>query len=95
MIGLAAQQTLSNFFSGILLLIERPFKVGDFINYNNNIGMIVDIGLLSTKIKSWEGYFIRIPNNELFNSSVINYTNSVARLVRINSQYLSKLNWIK
>ncbi|MDT7891917.1 MAG: mechanosensitive ion channel family protein [Thermoproteota archaeon] len=82
-IGLAAQQTLSNFFAGILLMTERPFKIGDYINYNNNIGMVVDIGLLSTKIQSWEGYYIRIPNSELFNSPLINYSNSVARLVRV------------
>jgi Small-conductance mechanosensitive channel len=82
-IGLAAQQTLSNFFSGILLIIERPFKIGDFINYNNNVGMVTDIGLLSTKVQSFEGFFIRIPNNELFNSPVINYSSSIARLVRV------------
>ena len=82
-IGLAAQQTLSNFFAGILLVVERPFKIGDFINYNNNIGMITDIGLLSTKIQSFEGFYIRIPNSALFNSAVINYTSSIARMVRI------------
>jgi len=82
-IGLAAQQTLSNFFAGVLLMTERPFKIGDFINYNDNIGMVVDIGLLSTKIQSWEGYYIRIPNSSLFSSPLINYSNSIVRLVRV------------
>jgi len=82
-IGLAAQSTLSNFIAGILLMTERPFKIGDFINYNGNVGMVVDVGLLSTKIQSWEGYYVRIPNNELFNSPLINYSNSRARLVRV------------
>jgi len=65
------------------LMTERPFKIGDFINYNGNVGMVVDVGLLSTKIQSWEGYYVRIPNNELFNSPLINYSNSRARLVRV------------
>lgn len=82
-IGLAAQQTLSNFFAGILLMTERPFKIGDYINYNNNVGMVIDIGLLSTKVQSWEGYYIRIPNSQLFNSPFINYSNSLVRLVRV------------
>ncbi|HLI46498.1 MAG TPA: mechanosensitive ion channel family protein, partial [Geobacterales bacterium] len=82
-IGLAAQPTLSNFIAGILLMTERPFKIGDFINYSGNVGMVVDVGLLSTKIQSWEGYYVRIPNNELFNSPLINYSNSKARLVRV------------
>jgi len=82
-IGLAAQQTLSNFFAGLLILFERPFKIGDFININNNIGMVVDMGLLSTKIHSWEGFYIRIPNSQIFTASVINYSTSIVRLVRV------------
>ncbi len=83
-IGLAAQQTLSNLFAGILLLIERSFKIGDFINYGNNVGMVVDIGFLSTKVQSWEGFSIRIPSSQLFNSVTINYSSSIVRLVKVN-----------
>ncbi|WP_338598399.1 mechanosensitive ion channel family protein [Sulfolobus tengchongensis] len=82
-LGLALQSTLSNFFAGILIITERPFKIGDFINYQNTIGVVVDIGLLSTKLYSWEGYYVRVPNSILFTSLLINYSNSRARLVRV------------
>lgn len=85
-IGFAAQASISNLISGILLLLERPFKIGDFIHVGDVVGAVVEVGLLSTTIVTWEGVKVRIPSSELFNSSFKNYSASRIRLVRIDVQ---------
>ncbi|QCO31129.1 mechanosensitive ion channel family protein [Metallosphaera sedula] len=82
-LGLALQSTLSNFFAGLLIIFEKPFTVGQVVNYQGVIGTVVDIGLLSTKLYSWEGHFVRVPNSVLFTSQLVNYSKSIVRLVRI------------
>ena len=81
-LGLAAQSSVSNLISGLLLIGDKPFKSGDFITYDNLTVSIIDVGLLSTQAATWDGINVRIPNSQLFNSNVMNYTKSVARLVR-------------
>ena len=81
-LGLAAQSSVSNLIAGILLIGDKPFKSGDFITYGDLTVGIIEVGLLSTQAATWEGVRVRIPNNQLFNSNVMNYTRSVARLVR-------------
>ncbi|MEM0240467.1 MAG: mechanosensitive ion channel family protein [Candidatus Nezhaarchaeales archaeon] len=85
-IGFAAQASISNFISGLLLLLERPFKIGDFIHVGDTVGMVVEIGILSTTIVTWDGVRVRIPSSQLFNSSFRNYTASRARLVTVEVQ---------
>lgn len=81
-VGFAAQSSISNLIAGIFLIIDKPFKIGEFISYQDLSVGIIDIGFFSTKAATWEGLQVRIPNNQLFNSNIINYTKSVARLVR-------------
>ncbi|RLF05167.1 MAG: mechanosensitive ion channel family protein [Thermoprotei archaeon] len=85
-IGFAAQASVSNLISGILLLLEKPFKLGDFIHVGDIVGAVVEVGLLSTTIVTWEGIKVRIPSSELFNSSFRNYSASRIRVVRVNVQ---------
>jgi len=85
-IGFAAQASISNLISGILLLLERPFKMGDFIHIGDVVGAVVEIGILSTTIVTWEGIKVRIPSSELFNSSFRNYSASKIRVVRVDVQ---------
>ncbi len=82
-IGFAAQTVFANFFSGILLYIERPFKIGDPIKVLNYVGRVEDISMVSTKIRTWDGVLVRIPNEKLMNSDISNYTKSVARRIDI------------
>lgn len=82
-LGLALQSTLSNFFAGLLIAVERPFKVGDWIRYQDNVGLVTDIGIMSTTIYTWEGQFIRVPNNLVFTSLLTNFSRSIVRLVRV------------
>ncbi|MGC8936781.1 MAG: mechanosensitive ion channel family protein [Candidatus Methanomethylicaceae archaeon] len=83
-IGFAAQASVSNFISGLLLMFERPFNIGDFIHIGDIVGAVVEIGLLSTTIVTWEGIKVRVPSSELFNSNFRNYTASRVRIVRVN-----------
>ena len=74
-IALAAQDTLSNFFSGILLLLDQGFKTGDMIYFNDTYCLIREIGLRSTKIYDIINHvIIIIPNNALANQNILNLT---------------------
>jgi len=74
-IALAAQDTLSNFFSGILLLLDQGFKTGDMIYFNDTYCLIREIGLRSTKIYDIVNHvIIIIPNNALANQNILNLT---------------------
>jgi len=79
-IGFAAKDTLSNLIAGILLIVDRPFEVGDRIEIWNapagsaTWGDVIDIGLRATKIKTTDNIVIIIPNNEIMLRDIINYT---------------------
>jgi small-conductance mechanosensitive channel len=73
--ALAAQDTLSNFFSGILLLLDQGFKTGDMIYFNDTYCLIREIGLRSTKIYDIVNHVMIItPNNSLANQNILNLT---------------------
>ena len=78
-IGFASQRLVTNIGSGIFLLIERPVTIGDTVKIGGTAGTIEDIRILSTTIKTYEGIFIRIPNETVFNSEITNYVANVAR----------------
>lgn len=79
-IGFAAKDTLSNLISGVLLIIDRPLKVGDRIEVwsapkgSATWGDVVEIGLRATKIRTTDNIVIVIPNNEIMNRDIVNYT---------------------
>lgn len=73
-IGLAAQGSLSNFAGGLLILISKPFKVGDFImeTKTGQEGTVFEINLFYTKLKMRDNRVVVIPNGELANSTLVN-----------------------
>ena len=79
-IGFAAKDTLSNLIAGVLLIIDRPFEVGDRIEVwsapagSGTWGDVIDIGLRATKIKTTDNITIIIPNNEIMKRDIVNYT---------------------
>ena len=85
-IGLALQGGAANFAGGVLILVQRPFKVGDFIREVNegNEGFVSSIGMFYTTLLSLGDRTITIPNSKLTDASVINYTASGFWLVNIN-----------
>lgn len=72
-IGLAMQQTLGNIVNSFMLALDQPFEVGDRIEVEGNLGSVVSVGILSTKILTHEETLVVIPNNSLVNSTVINH----------------------
>ncbi len=78
-LGFASQNTLSNFVAGVLLMFERPVALGDNISVNGTEGYVQEIGLLSTTIRTYEGIFVRIPNDSMFSSDITNYVAHIAR----------------
>lgn len=80
-VGLALQGTLSNFAGGVMILIFRPFKVGDVIEAQNLIGSVDEIQIFVTILKTPDNKTIFIPNGPLANGNIINYTTAKTRRV--------------
>lgn len=83
-IGLALQGTLQNIAAGIMLLVLRPFRVGEYVDAGSVSGTIVEIGLFATELKSIDGLFVLAPNSELWNSPVTNYSRNAVRRADIS-----------
>jgi len=73
-IGFAARTSFSNLISGLFLMGERPFGVGDMILVGDTRGLVLSIDLLSVKIRTLDNMFVRIPNETLINSQVTTIT---------------------
>ncbi|TPH14062.1 mechanosensitive ion channel [Litorilituus lipolyticus] len=80
-IGLALQSTLSNFASGMLILIYRPFDVGEVIEIDGVVGTVDSMTLLSTAIKTFDNQHLILPNNNVWGTTIINVTGSETRRV--------------
>ena len=80
-VGLAAQQTLGQFFSGLLLLLEGRIKNGELIKIGDDWGTVESIGLFSTQIRLWTGEILTIPNNSLASSSIYSFTKITAKRI--------------
>ena len=78
-VGLAIKDSLSNFASGILILTFKPFGIGDFIKAEDELGTVKDIQLLYTHINTNRNKRIVIPNSDLANSKIINYSTEPLR----------------
>jgi len=78
-IGLALQGTLQNIAAGIMLLILRPFRVGEYIETNNISGTVREIGLFATEFKTGDGLYRLAPNSILWNTPITNYSREPTR----------------
>ena len=82
-IGFASQTTISNLISGIFMLLERPFMMGDVIRIGNTTGEVITVGLFSTILKTLDNQMVRIPNESLMKSEITNTTRFQTRRVEI------------
>lgn len=73
-IGLALQGSLANFAGGVLILVSRPFRVGDVIEAQGFLGTVAEIQILYTVVNTFDGRRVVIPNGDLSNSSLTNYS---------------------
>jgi len=84
-IGLALQGSLANFAGGVLILVLKPFRVGDFIESSSGVsGTVKEIDIFNTKLTTPQNQLVVVPNGELSNSSITNYTQMGTRRTWFN-----------
>ncbi|MBN2011154.1 mechanosensitive ion channel [candidate division KSB1 bacterium] len=82
-LGLAAQQTLANFISGIIILVSKPFKEKDYVELEGEFGMVKQITLRSTTLMTLDNLLVDIPNQKIIESKIINHTHTKTIRLRI------------
>ena len=82
-IGLALKNTLSNIAAGIMLLILRPFKIGDFVDASGTLGTVNEINLFTTIFKTTDGLYIASPNGKVWGGNIKNFTRNGKRRMDI------------
>ncbi|CDM62375.1 MULTISPECIES: mechanosensitive ion channel family protein [Rhizobium] len=78
-LGLALQGTLQNIAAGIMLLVLRPFRVGEYIETASVKGFIREIGLFATEMKTTDGLYLMAPNSTLWNTPIVNHSREANR----------------
>ncbi len=78
-LGFASQSIVSNLVSGVFIMFERPIKIGDQVEIDGVSGFVEDIHIMSTLIRTYDGIFVRIPNDKVFTSKISNYVTNVVR----------------
>jgi small-conductance mechanosensitive channel len=89
-LGFGAQNLFNNFISGLILIIERPIRVGDLIEVESHRGHVQDVGARCTRIRRGDGVDLLVPNSRLLESTVINWTLSDRRIqtsIRVGFAY--------
>lgn len=78
-IGFASQSIVGNLVSGLFLIMERPVKIGDTIEIGGIFGIVEDIRIISTTLRTFDGLYLRIPNETVFTSNITNLVAYAAR----------------
>jgi len=80
-IGFASQNLVENLLAGLFLMFERPIKIGDGVNIDGTTGIVEDIRIMSTTLRSFEGLYIRLPNQKVLTANITNFVSNLARRV--------------
>ena len=96
-VGLALQGSLSNLAGGIMLLLFKPFKIGDYIEAAGEAGTVTEISVMYTEIITFDNKRITIPNGSLTNSVIENYSSEDTRRVDLtfNTSYANDVDAVK
>jgi len=96
-IGFAAQKSVSNLISGLFILFDRPFEIGDFVDIGGTTGTVITIDLLSTRIRTPDNLLVRIPNETVLGSVIKNFTRfDIRRLsLQVGVAYNSDLKHVQ
>ena len=96
-LSLAVQNVMSNLFSGITLLLTRPFVQGDLIEVGANLGTVKSVGLFYTVIDTLDNRVVSIPNGDVTAASIVNYSRNPLRRVdfTFNASYESSTESVK
>lgn len=82
-IGFASQTSVSNIISGIFLISEKPFAVGDIVQIGDTVGVVLSIDLLSIKVRTFDYRYVRVPNENMIKNEIINLTRFDSRRVNL------------
>lgn len=82
-IGFALQNIMQNFVSGVILLVQRPFRVGESVGIAGYDGTVLKIGLRTTEMKTLDGRIVFLPNGDVLSQPIINYTRADLRRVEL------------
>ncbi len=85
-VGLSLQGSLSNFAAGVLIVIFKPFRVGDAIEAGGVLGIVEEIGILTTELRSPDNRKIIVPNSKIMADSIVNYTAKPTRRLDLKVQ---------
>ncbi|MCL9780713.1 small-conductance mechanosensitive channel MscS [Vibrio sp. S4M6] len=80
-IGLALQGSLSNFASGVLLIMFRPFKAGDYVEVSGTAGSVDSVQIFSTVLKTPDNKVVVVPNSSVFSGNIVNYSKLPTRRI--------------
>ena len=83
-IGLALQGTLSNIAAGVMMLVLRPFNVGDYIDFGGTGGTVKSLGLFGTELSTPDNVYIFAPNSTVWSSTLYNYSRNTQRRMDID-----------
>lgn len=96
-VGFGAQNIINNFISGWILLVERPVRVDDFVEVDDHQGVVERIGNRSTRIRRTDGVHLLIPNSQILERVVVNWTlvdRQIRAIVRVGVAYGSPLRLV-
>ncbi len=91
-IALALQNTLANIAAGIMLIWLRPIAIGEYIVGNGVAGVVVEIGLFGTRLRSTSGLYIFTPNLQLWNGAITNHSREPRRRIDVNINVPDSIN---
>jgi small conductance mechanosensitive channel len=80
-IGLALKDSLSNFSSGVMIILFRPFKVGDFVEAGGASGVIEEVRIFATIMKTGDNREIIVPNSQIYSGTIVNYSAKATRRI--------------
>ena len=82
-IGFAIQDVSKNFVAGLLILLQQPFDLGDTIEVGAYSGVVLEVDLRATEIRTFDGRFVTIPNADVFTSPIVNFSRASRRRVNL------------
>lgn len=94
-VGLALQGSLSNFAAGVLMIIFKPFKVGDYVEGGGTAGVVNKIEIFTTTLKSADNKTIIVPNSKIGGGNIVNYSIEQTRLVDLSVVFNYKDDFAK
>ncbi|MAI80128.1 MAG: mechanosensitive ion channel protein [Deltaproteobacteria bacterium] len=80
-VGLALQGTLSSFAAGVLLLVTRPFKIGNFVSVGGSVGVVAEVNLFTTTLNTPDNIQIMVPNSSVYGATITNFSANPTRRI--------------